>query len=171
MNRQATKDSGFSLIEMLIGVFIAAVGIIGVLQLQKVFIQASSQSQARTIAMQLVTEQLNAFSRSPSLSTINSATDNKNPIHRSIYSFKRSWTVEPLYYNPTKKQWQNSSLGITPRSVAHKAMKITVNVGWSDIKNNDHNVEQTQILARAHLQHNVSVSANLAASAKPQLPP
>lgn len=53
---RTTKQSGFTLIEVLVSVFVLALGVIGVAGMQLVAMRNSQQSQYQTVAVQLASE-------------------------------------------------------------------------------------------------------------------
>ena len=169
MNVQPKIYRGFSLIEMLIGVFIASVGIIGVVTLQKVFIHSSHQSSARTIAMQLVQQQFDTFSYHNNFAQLSSGQDLENPITVNNHRFNRSWSVIPRYYNKITQQWQTNSAGIVPIPAMPDAKSITVIVTWLDIKNQPQQLKQRQILPRIAALDNTSATVNLGTIDKPSV--
>ena len=111
MNR-SDKSLGFTLIEVLVGVFIAAVGIVGVLELQKHFIKSGNEVNARALATQLVREQLDNLKNTDNFSTISSGSD-VAPIIKSNFSFTRKWAVTEHYYDETSNSWKDIITGET----------------------------------------------------------
>ncbi|PKF59475.1 hypothetical protein CW748_01510 [Alteromonadales bacterium alter-6D02] len=160
---------GFSLIEVVIGLAIATVGIIGILELQKVFIQSGNETNARMLAMQLVREKLDDIKQLDSYGDINSGADN-DPIIVQNISFTRQWEVTERYYNSGSEQWQEgiAGLGAVPNVADGKRALVTVQ--WTDLDAAVQQVAQSEIYSRISLHDSTTLTESLAESTGPQIP-
>lgn len=157
------KTIGFTLIEVLVGVAIAAISIVGVVELQKKFIKSGNEVNARAIAMQLTREKFDEYKAIDDFSQIISASDTKN---KATYSFKRSWEVTSWYYDSDATSWGNSSS--STNTLAGKT--VNVSVAWSDINGETQTVEQSEVFSKVSLHDSSTATDHIGEKTTPKVP-
>lgn len=162
MNRKTT--TGFTLIEVLIGVFIAAVGIVGVLEIQKHVIRSGNEVNARTIAMQLMRDKFDTLKNNNDFNAI-AASDAAEAIIKSNYAFKRSWRVTNYYFDDVANDWALVAGGETT-----EGKQVTVSVKWNDINGETQTVNQNQIISRISIHDASDPTDNSGDKTLPQVP-
>jgi type IV pilus modification protein PilV len=116
--RRSKKESGFTLLEVMIALAILAVGLLAIATAQLYAMHRTGRSRHQTQALHLAQQQMEVFHSTPVASLPASGNDPTNPIDPDVNdgdvtTFTRSWVVQP-----------NTPLaGITT---------ITVTVSWVD---------------------------------------
>ena len=157
------KISGFSLVEVLVGVAIAAVGVVGVLELQKKFITSGNQVNARAIAMQLVREKFDAIKAVDDFTLI---TASSSTVDKSNYNFKRSATPTDYYYDDSAKDWSDTSS--SSNKLGGKSVNVIVT--WTDINGNTQSVSQSQVFSKVSLHDSDSGTNEIGDKTRPKVP-
>jgi len=149
------SNQGFTLIEVLIGVFIAAIGVVGVLEIQKHVIRSGNEVNARTIATQLVRDKLDTINNVDAFADvgITPAPANEN-IDKRNYSFTRTWQMTAYHFDNDTNAWGGVGAGEST-----DAKHVTVSVSWTDINNEIQTVNGDQIIASTSI-HDTSGLAN-----------
>jgi prepilin-type N-terminal cleavage/methylation domain-containing protein len=143
MNARKCRLNGFTLIEVLIGIVIFAVGMMALAHLQGNLSKSSAESTARTVATNIAEERIEAlrsFSQVPpsesAAAFANIVSDDPDnppaPIVVGGISYTVNQTVTDYYYNPVTKQFQPTkpnSLIVYPDL---KRLAMTVSWGAGD---------------------------------------
>ena len=161
MNRK--KVLGFSLVEVLVGVAIAAVGVVGVLELQKKFITSGNEVNARAIAMQLIREKFDAIKAVDDFSEISAST---STVTKSNYNFSRAAAATDYYYDSGSDSWSNSSS--STNKLGGKSVNVTVT--WTDINGDSQSVSQTEVFSKVSLHDSSSSTNNIGDKTTPKVP-
>jgi len=161
------QPSGFSLIEVLIGIAIAGVGIIGVTQLQKLYMQSSSQATNRVVAMQLIREQLDNAKIQDQFVNLMSGSD-AAPIVDRNRRYTRDWVVINRYY--VNGQWQDGSNGLNPVPNTVDAKRVTVTISWTDNKGEQQTLSQSELVSGVSLHDSTNATNVNTAIVKPKIP-
>lgn len=151
-NVKRKKSFGFTLIEVLVGVAIASVGIVGVLELQKKFIKSGNEVNARAIAMQLIREKFDSLKAVDDFTEIAASSYSTT---KSTYDFKRSSAITNFYYDSDAADWSNTSS--TTNKLSGKSVKVTV--VWVDINGVEQSLSQTEVFSKISL-HDSDTSTN-----------
>ncbi|MGJ8693705.1 MAG: prepilin-type N-terminal cleavage/methylation domain-containing protein [Thalassotalea sp.] len=162
-NTYKRKGLGFSLIEVLVGVAIAAVGVVGVVELQKKFITSGNEVNARAIAMQLIREKFDAVKAVDDFTTIAAST---STVDKSNYNFTRSAAATDYYYDSGSGAWGNTST--STNRLSGKSLKVTV--AWTDIKGNRQSIYQTQFFSKISLHDSDSSTNDIGDKTTPKVP-
>ncbi len=162
MNRKT--NTGFTLIEVLVGVFVAAVGIVGVLEIQKHVLRSGNEVNARTIAMQLMRDQFDTLKNNNAFDAI-VASNAAESITKSNYQFKRSWAVTNHYFDDVANDWALVADGETV-----EGKQVTVSVQWSDINGETQTVNQNQVISRVSIHDGSDPAQNSGDKTLPQVP-
>jgi len=126
------SESGFSLIEVLIGIAISGVGILSVVQLQKLYIQSSTQINARVVALKLATEKIANTKLKTFSNIIASANGQRDQVIHKTLTFNRHWTISNRYY--IDGVWQTGAKGLNPATAIPDEKIINITVKWHDLK-------------------------------------
>jgi type IV pilus modification protein PilV len=123
------KTQGFSLVEVLVAALIVAVGIIGLARLQGITLSNSSESRARTDALNLAQEkieELRTFSNQSAYDMMASGTNaNTDPdMAGGNANFTRNWTVTDCTNSMNCKQ-VNVSVNWTDSSGVVQTVRLT----------------------------------------------
>ena len=106
-NRSAITDRGFTLIEVLIGITIFAIGIMAVAKMQYGTARNNTTGNIVTQATQLARAQMEALKNTSDVTSLASAPDPNNPIDLEGNAggiFTRSWTVTNPLGGSTSRQ-------------------------------------------------------------------
>jgi len=167
-NKKLSKSNkGFTLIEVLIGIFIAAVGIVGVLEIQKHVIRSGNEVNARTIAIQLVREKLDVINNIDFFTDVGTAPIPavENNILKNNYSFTRNWAMTAHHFDEDAATW-----GVVGTGESTDAKHVTVSVTWTDINNEEQTVNGEQIIARSSIHDTSGLSTTSGDRIKPDIP-
>jgi len=163
------KHSGFTLIEVLIGVFISAVGIIGILEIQKHVMRSGNEVNARIIAMQLVREKLDHINNIDAFEDVTppvSPAPTSDEINKKNYIFTRSWQMTTHHFDKDAGTW-----GAVGAGESTDAKHVVVSVTWTDINNENQVVNGEQIIARASIHDTSGLSSGAGGvRAEPNIP-
>ncbi|WP_114325387.1 type IV pilus modification PilV family protein [Candidatus Colwellia aromaticivorans] len=165
--KKLTKSNqGFTLIEVLIGIFIAAVGIVGVLEIQKHVIRSGNEVNARTIAIQLVRDKLDFINNIDAFDDVGrDLPDVENNMVKNNYSFTRSWTMTAHHFDEDAATW-----GVVGTGESTDAKHVTVSVSWTDINNNVQTVNGDQIISSASIHDTSGLSTTSGDRITPEIP-
>ena len=124
-----TKIQGFSLIEALIAALIVAVGMLGLARLQGVTLANSSESRARTDALNLAQEKIEELRTFSNQATYDSLANGINANTESTMAggganFTRTWTITNCANSMNCKQ-VNVSVGWTDSSGVAQTVQLT----------------------------------------------
>lgn len=153
-----------SLVEVLVGVAIASVGIVGVLELQKKFIKSGNQINARAIAMQLTREKFDELKQIDDFTLISDSTDPKETV--GAFDFTRSVTTLEWHYDSSNDSWSNASSDTN--ELSGKSAKVSTT--WIDLNGDEQSVEQTQVFSKVSIHDTSNGFASLAENQDPQIP-
>lgn len=122
------KSTGFTFVEVLVALVIIAIGVAGLVSLQRMFIQSSERASARTAAMEVARERLESlrFQAYEDLAA-GSAT-----VTRSDQQFSSNWTVTDQYYVAGTWVTASSPSAPTPLPTESDAKAVVVTVGWTE---------------------------------------
>ncbi len=148
LNKRKSPQVGFSLIEVLIGIAIAGVGIVGVIELQKLYMQSTTQANARVIAMKLATEKLEDTKSIAYTDLAASAEAESDNVAHKVATFSRKWKVSNRYY--VDGAWQTGTADLDPVPTRPDAKVIDVTVSWSDSNGNAQYVNQTKYISKTN---------------------
>lgn len=148
LNRRGSPQLGFSLIEVLIGIAIAGVGIVGVIELQKLYMQSTSQANARVIAMKLATEKLEDTKSIEYKDLEASDTGESDNITHKVATFARKWKISNRYY--VDGTWQTGTTGLDPVPTKPDAKAINVTVSWNDSNGDEQYVNQSKYISKTN---------------------
>jgi type IV pilus modification protein PilV len=136
MRARTRLHNGFTLIEVLIGIVIFAVGMLALAQLQGSLSRSSSDANARTVALNLaeeVIEEFRSFSQttySDDVAAFNNIvsdrldrTESRGGIEYTVTS-----TVTPYYYNPASGEFQGAKPD--PDVVNPDIRQVELTVSW-----------------------------------------
>jgi len=166
IKKLAKSNKGFTLIEVLIGVFIAAVGIVGVLEIQKHVIRSGNEVNARTIALQLVREKLDIINNVDAFSDVGTnPAPTDETINKSNYNFKRTWQMTAHHYDDDTNAW--GTVGVDEST---DAKHVIVSVSWTDINNEIQTVNGDQIISSASIHDTSTLSSSSGDLSKPNIP-
>ncbi|UTW11115.1 prepilin-type N-terminal cleavage/methylation domain-containing protein [Marinobacterium rhizophilum] len=127
------RSRGFTLIEVLISLIVAVIGIVAILQLQGVFLSTASDSQQRALATAVAEKKLEELRGFDSIATTSSSLSSFDAIDSGTgtetvtagstdYTFDLAWTVTP---------YAVSSGTVSLASAANAQFKnVTLNVSW-----------------------------------------
>jgi prepilin-type N-terminal cleavage/methylation domain-containing protein len=132
------RQSGFNLLEVLIGIVIFALGMMALAQLQGNLTKSSSDANLRTVAINIAEgafESLRSFSRiTPDPDGVKLAYDDitdgvSYPVDRGGVTYTLTRTVEDYYYHSDAQMFRDYA----PTGVALSDMKlVTLNVQWDN---------------------------------------
>jgi len=167
INKLTKSNQGFTLIEVLIGIFIAAVGIVGVLEIQKHVIRSGNEVNARTIAIQLVRDKLDDINNIDDFADVGIAPIPavENNIIKNNYSFTRSWVMTTHHFNNGTNAW-----GTVGTGESTDAKHVTVSVSWTDINNVVQTVNGDQIISSASIHDTSGLSTTSGDRIEPDIP-
>ncbi|MDT8319688.1 MAG: prepilin-type N-terminal cleavage/methylation domain-containing protein [Xanthomonadales bacterium] len=141
MKARTRSQAGYTLIEVLVGILIFALGMMALAQLQGNLSKSSSDSNARTVAINIAEEEierLRSFSqitRSSDVYAFNNIDDDPElgaftpSVNRGGIDYTITPTVTDYYYNPATEQFQLTK----PNSdIVNPAMKrVELTVSWA----------------------------------------
>jgi len=161
------KYRGFTLIEVLIGIFIAAVGIVGVLEIQKHVIRSGNEVNARVIAMQLVREKLDSINNIDAFEDVGvNPAPISDAINKRNYIFDRSWQMTTHHFDKNAATWGSVGAGEST-----DAKHVVVSVTWTDINNEVQTVKGDQIIAHASIHDTSGITSGAGGvRAEPNIP-
>ncbi|NVK39747.1 MAG: hypothetical protein HWE39_00765 [Oceanospirillaceae bacterium] len=150
--RAVQKVLGFTLIEVLVSLIVAVIGIVAVLQLQGVFLTSASDAQKRALATSVAEKKLEELRGYDSIPTTSSSLKSFDEIDGDTdteivtagttdYKFDLSWVVSPYVV---------SSGAVASASVTNAKFKnVTLTVSWD---NGASNIEMSTVIAAANPQ-------------------
>ena len=162
-NNAYGRVNGFTLIEVLIGVFVAAVGIVGVLEIQKHVIKSGNVVNAYAIAMQMAREKIDDTKNIDDFSLIVTGSD--NAVEKSNYTFTRSWKAVSYAYDEDNNNWAEAGVGVSV-----DAKNLVVSVSWSDINGETQTVVQNQVLSKVSLHDSTTATDTSSPKGGPKVP-
>lgn len=169
IKKSIKSNQGFTLIEVLIGILIAAVGIVGILEIQKHVIRSGNEVNARTIAIQLIREKLDIINNIDDFDDVGIvpvlAAEDIESIDKSIYSFTRTWQMTVHHFDDDTNAWGSVGAGDST-----DAKHVTVSVSWTDINNNVQTVNADQIISSASIHDTSGLSTTSGDRIKPLIP-
>jgi prepilin-type N-terminal cleavage/methylation domain-containing protein len=123
-------NRGFTLIEVLISLIVAVIGIVAILQLQGVFLSTASDSQQRAMATAVAEKKLEELRGFDSIATTSSSLNSFNDINSgsgaenvtagsTTYTYSLDWTVTPY-----------KASGAVASMASADFKNVTVNVSW-----------------------------------------
>src|SRR5690554_4738105 len=124
--KQQQQRNGFTFVEVLVALVIIAIGVTGLVSLQRTFMQSSVRAAERGTALTLAQERLEKI-RFEMYEDIAAGTDTQT-IDDKAYSI--AWTVTPRYFNGT---WVTTGDANMPNPVPPEpdAKAVVVNVSWT----------------------------------------
>jgi prepilin-type N-terminal cleavage/methylation domain-containing protein len=140
MNTAKRHHSGYTLIEVLVGIVIFAVGMMALAQLQGHLSKASADSTARTVATNIAEERIErarSFSQIPVNGTIPSfagivSSDAPEIEYRGNIPYSVDTVVTDYYYNPATEQFQENKPDSDIIYPDLKRVELTVSWGAGD---------------------------------------
>ncbi|RUO41556.1 hypothetical protein CWE22_05180 [Pseudidiomarina aestuarii] len=128
MTSKITKmhGRGFTFVELLVALVIIAVGVAGLVSLQRTYLQSSVRAAERTEALEIAQERLELL-RFTEFEDIDSGTDTAL---RGDKSYAVTWTVAPQYFNGT---WLTTGdVGLpNPLPAQPDAKSVALNISWT----------------------------------------
>jgi prepilin-type N-terminal cleavage/methylation domain-containing protein len=151
------RQSGFSMIEVLVAVAILGFGLLALAALQTVIIRSSSESKAQSVAIALAKEKIEFFRRFTDITGYQAIDAGSDPLSvLGGVEYARVWTVDRYVFeddvdndailNETNDQafvkYTTSNIGSTPAGyVSNNEFKvIKVTVSWTDSQGVSQNV-------------------------------
>ncbi len=122
------KQRGFTFVEVLVALVIIAVGVAGLVSLQRMFIQSSTRAAERTAAMELAQEKLEEL-RFVEYADLATGSDTAT---REGKSFSMDWTIADRYWSAGG--WVPSSDPSAPDPLPPEPdiKSVTVSVSWTE---------------------------------------
>lgn len=123
---QRHPSRGFTFVELLVALVIIAVGVAGLVALQRTFIQSSSRAAERTAALEMAQQRLETLRFTPYADIVggseNVSLDGKD--------YALSWTVAPFYFNGS---WLTTGqVGLpNPLPALPDAKAATISISWT----------------------------------------
>lgn len=120
------RSRGFTFVELLVALVIIAVGVAGLVALQRTFIQSSSRAAERTAALEMAQQQLEILRFTP-YADIAGGNDS---LSRDGKDYAIAWTVAPFYFNGS---WLTSGeAGLPdPLPALPDAKAATISISWT----------------------------------------
>lgn len=129
------RAKGFTFVELLVALLIIAVGVAGLVSLQRTFIQSSTRAAERTAALEIAEQQLEQM-RFTEYADISSGTAT---ITRDNKTYSMSWQVDPYYYNAGWVTTGDPNLP-SPLPAQPDAKATTISVNWVARGGEQHNL-------------------------------
>lgn len=123
-----SKNRGFTFVEVLVALVIIAVGVAGLVSLQRMFIQSSTRAAERTAAMELAQEKIEEL-RFIEYANLATGTDT---VVREGKTFSLDWTVADRYWSAGG--WVTAADPNAPDPLPPEAdtKLVTVSVAWTE---------------------------------------
>jgi prepilin-type N-terminal cleavage/methylation domain-containing protein len=123
-----SKNRGFTFVEVLVALVIIAVGVAGLVSLQRMFIQSSTRAAERTAAMELAQEKIEEL-RFIEYANLATGTDT---VDREGKTFSLDWTVADRYWSAGG--WVTAADPNAPDPLPPEAdtKLVTVSVAWTE---------------------------------------
>lgn len=122
------KARGFTFVEVLVALVIIAIGVAGLVSLQRMFIQSSTRATERTAAMEMAQEKIEEL-RFTRFSSLAAGTDTEQ---RAGKTYNLAWTATDQYL--VSGTWVTAShpSAPTPLPAEPDAKEVLVTVGWTE---------------------------------------
>lgn len=147
---QCTRTLGFSLIEVLIGIAIAGIGLLGIIELQRLHVQSNHLAQSRLFAINIARDKIISTRQQTFKTIIATPTPTVTSISNHLARFNVSSIIENRYYINGK--WQKTALKLKPKPIPD-AKHIEVTVDWLDLNGHKQSVIQVQHIAATNRQN------------------
>jgi|GEM_PF-4599355 len=137
--------AGFSLIEVLIGIAIAALGMVGIVELQSVYMQATNRTQNRLIAMTLASDKFDQLSHLRFYDLVTPNSGSTETINYPTTNFIRHWLIT----NRTliSGVWVNTpTTALPPIQPDMKIISITIT--WTDAQGQQQLMSQQRYVSK-----------------------
>lgn len=123
---QGQRQAGFTFVELLVALVIIAVGVAGLVALQRTFMHSSSRAAERTAALEMVQQQLETLRFTPYADIAGGS----QTLSRDGKQFVLTWTVAPFYFNGS---WLTTGdVGLPdPLPALPDAKAATIDIGWT----------------------------------------
>ncbi|WP_164742370.1 prepilin-type N-terminal cleavage/methylation domain-containing protein [Pseudidiomarina mangrovi] len=120
------QQRGFTFVELLVALVIIAVGVAGLVALQRTFIQSSSRAAERTAALEIAQQRLETLRFTPYADI----TGGSETLSRDGKDYSMTWTVAPFYYNGS---WLTTgAAGLPdPLPALPDAKAATISISWT----------------------------------------
>jgi prepilin-type N-terminal cleavage/methylation domain-containing protein len=134
MEKNRYFQAGFTLIEVLVGILIFALGMMALAQLQGNLSKSSADSNARTVAINIAeetVEALRSFSQvtaSTTADAFNNIVSGTETVQRGGIDYTLTSTVTDYYYNPTNGGFQTNKPD--PDIVNADVKRLELTVAW-----------------------------------------
>lgn len=131
-------QSGYTLIEVLVGILIFSLGILALAQLQGNLSKSSAESNARTVAINIAEEEVEsvrAFSQLTASNTVdafNNIVSGTETIRRGNIDYAVTSTVTDYYHNPATGEFQTAKPHSEIVNPDLKRLQLTVTWGVGD---------------------------------------
>lgn len=134
MNTRSNKHSGFTLVEVLVGILIFAVGLMALTQLQGNLAKTSADANARTVAINLAEERVEAarsFSQitattTPGVSAFNNIVSGVSTETRGNINYEVTQVVTDYYYDPLTESFWTTKPHVDIANADLKRVELTV---------------------------------------------
>ncbi|KFZ31400.1 hypothetical protein IDSA_01375 [Pseudidiomarina salinarum] len=119
------RTRGFTFVELLVALLIIAVGVAGLVSLQRTFIQSSTRAAERTAALEIAQQQLEQL-RFTEYANISSGS---TTVSRDNKNYTLNWQVDPYYYADAWLTTGDTGLP-DPLPAQPDSKAITIDVDW-----------------------------------------
>jgi len=137
-------SNGFSLIEVLIGIAIASIGIVGIVELQKVYMKASSHAGHRLTAMVLANDKIDQLCQIQYLLLTTPSGGISEQLVHPTTTYTRLWVITNKSY--IDGVWKNTSTSTPSIEPDMKIISITIN--WTDVTGQSQGINQQRYISR-----------------------